>query len=480
MTIGEAGITNNDDDLQSITCNILLRSSQRWSVGPGGLSVSGTINTDIGDLLLIDGAGNTMLSGVISNTGGLAKDGLGTLTLNSSLNNTYTGQTFIHGGVLQVGNGTAAGSLGTGAVTDNATLAFNRSDVFTVSNPISGSGIVQQIGSGTLILSGSNSYSGTTTVTNGILKLANPSALGSIAGGTIVQNSGALDLNGLTISNELLTIYGMGSGGNGALVNNNTSATAIFNGAVTLGGNAGTGGLGNITLAGSINYGSFAFTKNGSGTLTLTGSQNWGNNASVTVLAGTLSYQQTAGVSTTLGITTPTLHITAGSVVNDYASNIDPFTDSINPSQHVQIVNDLGGSFNLMAGTSSVAGISGAGSTYVASGSTLNSNYIYQGTLTLAPGSRVVINPIIGGPTAPLSSLSSALNSTPISNSATNDPAAISTLDMTSSSSQTGVNNPAGIPTSSAPVGLTLVPEPATWILIIIGALCLICLGKRK
>ena len=313
----------------------------------------------------------------------------------------------------------------------------------------------------------------------GSVKFCSTAGIVLVVAGVVQAGTLHLQLNGLNIGNELLTIYGTGSGGIGALVNSNALAPAIFNGAVTLGGNAGTGGSGNITLAGSMNYGSVAFTKNGSGTLTLTGSQIWGNNASATVQAGTLTYQQAAGVTTTLGTISPTLHIAAGAVLNDYASNNDPFTDALNPTQHVQIVNDLGGSFNLMAGISSVAGISGAGSTSVAAGATLNSNYIYQGTLTLAPGARVVINPISGGPTASSSSLYGALSTMPISNLATN-PAALSPSDMPSSSVQTGVINPASLPTSTVPIGLTLVPEPATWILIIIGALCLLCLGKRK
>ena len=72
--------------------------------------------------------------------------------------NNYTGITTISAGTLQVGNGGATGSLGSGAVVNNSTLRFNRSDAVTVSNTISGSGTLVQQGSGALTLNGVNSY----------------------------------------------------------------------------------------------------------------------------------------------------------------------------------------------------------------------------------------------------------------------------------------------------------------------------------
>src|SRR4030095_4071054 len=100
---------------------------------------------------------------------GISKDGDGRMVISGE--NTYAGPTMINTGVLQVGNGGATGTLGNGAglVTNNATLAFNLSGAKTIGNPISGSGTVQQIGAGSVILTGTNDYSGPTQITAGKL-----------------------------------------------------------------------------------------------------------------------------------------------------------------------------------------------------------------------------------------------------------------------------------------------------------------------
>jgi outer membrane autotransporter protein len=87
-------------------------------------------------------------------------------------------------GTLQIGDGTATGSI-IGDVTDNANLAFNRSDVFTFGNTITGTGSVTQVGTGTTILTGTSTYTGPTTVTGGTL-----SVNGSIATSAVTVASG--------------------------------------------------------------------------------------------------------------------------------------------------------------------------------------------------------------------------------------------------------------------------------------------------
>ena len=110
----------------------------------------------------------------------MQQSGTGTTTLTGA--NTYTGGTTISGGTLQVGNGGTTGSI-TGNVTDNGTLAVNRSDTWTLRGAISGSGAVQKSGAGTLALTGTNTYTGGTTVSAGTLSISSDANLGS--GGTL-------------------------------------------------------------------------------------------------------------------------------------------------------------------------------------------------------------------------------------------------------------------------------------------------------
>ena len=107
----------------------------------------------------------------------------GTTTLSNTIASVATGvgqySTTIKS-MLQIGSGFTSGSLGTGSVTNSGILSFNRSDTATANNSISGSGQLFQIGSGTTILGGANSYTGGTTITTGTLQGTTSSLQGSI------------------------------------------------------------------------------------------------------------------------------------------------------------------------------------------------------------------------------------------------------------------------------------------------------------
>jgi autotransporter-associated beta strand protein len=123
-------------------------------------------------------AGNTY-AGQISGAGALAlAEGLQILTGA----NTYSSGTAIAvGSTLQLGSGGASGSI-TGNIEDDGTLVFNRdtSSNLTLNGVISGLGQVRQVGSGTTILSNNaNSYSGGSTISDGVLRLTAGGAAGS-------------------------------------------------------------------------------------------------------------------------------------------------------------------------------------------------------------------------------------------------------------------------------------------------------------
>ncbi|EBD3962651.1 autotransporter outer membrane beta-barrel domain-containing protein [Salmonella enterica] len=120
----------------------------------------------------------------IGGTGRVEKSGDDALTLSGS--NTYTGGTLISGGTLVAND---VNALGSGDVTDNATLELNTGGTFD--NAISGSGQVVKSGDKTLTLSGSNTYTGGTLISDGTLVASNVEALGT---GDVTDNA-TLELN---------------------------------------------------------------------------------------------------------------------------------------------------------------------------------------------------------------------------------------------------------------------------------------------
>jgi uncharacterized protein with beta-barrel porin domain len=163
----------------------------------GSLTGSGTVtNSGLAGATLTTGdATNTLFSGVIQDGSGptaLTKQGAGIFTLTGT--DTYSGGTTISAGTLQIGNGGTAGSI-VGNVTDNGTLAFDRSDTVTFGGAISGSGSLTQLGPGRLILSGTNSYTGATNVNAGALEVNGSIASSSfttVANGAFLMGTGTV------------------------------------------------------------------------------------------------------------------------------------------------------------------------------------------------------------------------------------------------------------------------------------------------
>ena len=173
------------------------------------------------------------LAGVVSGTGGINKVGAGTLYLLA--NNTYSGSTLISAGALSVGNGGTAGTLGAGRVTNNSSLFLNRSDSFTVSNSISGTGILTKLGAGTVTLLGTNTHSGDTRNYAGAISLGNNSALGS---GTLEMGDGVNgNISGAILSSDVTsrTISNAVDLRNSATFGSVTTGDLLFTGNVNAG-----------------------------------------------------------------------------------------------------------------------------------------------------------------------------------------------------------------------------------------------------
>ncbi len=249
----------------------------------GGTLVANDVNAlgtgDITDnaTLALNAVGD--FDNAISGSGKVEKSGDDTLTLSGS--NTYTGGTLISSGTLVASNVEA---LGTGDVTDNATLELNTSGTFD--NAISGSGQVVKSGDKMLTLSGANSYSGGTLISDGTLVASNVESLGTgdvTDNATLELNSGGDFTNYISGSGQVvksgddaLALSGANSYTGGTLISSGTlvasNVNALGSGDVT--DNAvlelNTGGTFDNAISGSGQV-----EKSGDGTLTLSGSNTY-------------------------------------------------------------------------------------------------------------------------------------------------------------------------------------------------------------
>jgi fibronectin-binding autotransporter adhesin len=174
----------------SINGAVTLTGSRSFIVADGAattdLTVSGAIDLKANTLTL-SGSGNTTISGAISNSTGsgslvVAAGPTSVIVLTNGAN-TYNGATTIEVGTLQLGNGGSTGSLSIDSVIANSgTLAFNRTNTVTQgadfsTAAITGTGNLIQAGTGDVILTAANSYTGATRVHAGTLSFLKQNSL---------------------------------------------------------------------------------------------------------------------------------------------------------------------------------------------------------------------------------------------------------------------------------------------------------------
>ncbi|MDI9076846.1 autotransporter-associated beta strand repeat-containing protein, partial [Salmonella enterica subsp. enterica serovar Lubbock] len=312
----------------------------------------------------------------IGGTGRVEKSGDDTLTLSGS--NTYTGGTLINGGTLVASNVEA---LGTGDVTDNATLALNTGGTFD--NAISGSGQVVKSGDKMLTLSGANSYSGGTLISDGTLVASNVEALGTgdvTNNATLELNTGGDFTNNISGSGQVeksgddaLTLSGANSYSGGTLISDGTlvatNVEALGTGNVT--DNAtlemNTGGDFDNAISGSGQV-----VKSGDETLTLSGANSY--TGGTTISGGTLVASNVEALG-------------SGDVTNDAVLELNTGGDFINSIGGTGRVEKSGDETLTLSGSNTYTG-----GTLISGGTLIASNVEALGTGDVTDNATLALN----------------------------------------------------------------------------------------
>lgn len=335
------------DEIWTSVVDNIWTTSGNWSDGsaPDGKIKASLIfdNSDAGDrtITAVDGA-YTKIKGINFNgvAGGFSMSGTGSFSMKS--------------GKLITGNGALTHNFNNiGFIGNGKGFTFGGTDSYIVGGVISGTSITQS-SSGTLTLTGNNTYSDGTTLIAGTIILGHDNALGT----------GTLTLDG------------------DCTLQSNNDARSVNN-LIDTGGNALTvSGTSNLILSGVISGAGGTLTKNGSGTLTLSGNNTYNGlttlnagglilsgqvGGALTVNGGTLSGTGTIGGTLTLagGIFSPGSSIGTTTITGDYVQNagstLEIEVENASGTLNSDLL-DVTGSATLASGnTISVTDISAAG-----------------------------------------------------------------------------------------------------------------------
>ncbi len=288
-------VTGEGQIVKSGSDELIVTGDNNYSGGTtisgGTLSAKDAASLGSGDVDIAENAKLELSQGTLDNnvTGGgqIVKSGSDELIVTGA--NDYSGGTTITGGTLTADH---ADSLGSGDIDNSGVLQVGEGEL---KNTLFGSGSLVKTGTGELTLSGDNSYSGTTTITDGTLIAASVNALGS----GDIDNSGVLQVGEGELKN---TLFGSGSlvkTGTGELTlngdNDYSGGTTISDGTL-IADHADSLGTGAVANSGVLQVGegelentlsgSGSLVKTGTGELTLGGDNSYSGDT--TIADGTL------------------------------------------------------------------------------------------------------------------------------------------------------------------------------------------------
>ena len=368
---------------------VLLANNKNHTVGGLTGASTGLYYGDAAGTFTVNKvSGTDTYGGIIQNVGTFIKDGAGTLSLTHANNNTtFPGALTVNNGVLELGG---AGRFNAGSYNGAISLSSNSSVLQIATSAdqalggaISGSGSLIKSGAGTLTVSGSNSYSGETTVNGGTLTASHANALGDAAGAVTVNSGGLLNVNANMTRTGTVTVNGgeLGTGNGSTLTNNGGGFVLTGSSAAAAVVLAGSGGLTvsspDARLWAQATY-SGATTVN-SGTLNICGYGGISTNSAVSIASGATvnltSFYAPENINRTIGGLTGAgvLNGNGGTVTVNKTSGTDTFSGVVSGAQG--LIKE-GASNLVLAGNNSFSGATtvNLGTLKVASGGSISSS----------------------------------------------------------------------------------------------------------
>jgi len=262
-SLADSGTTAITNSATTIPVTLTINPPAGSTTYSGAISDSGTANAIS---LVKSGAGTQVLAGTNSYSGGTTITG-GILNISADTNlGTTAGALTFNGGTLQLGAGVTINASRLVTLTASGGVVDTQANTGTIAASIGGVGGLTKVGNGTLILTGSNSYSGSTTVNSGTLSLATPSL--ADAADVFLATGAVLNLNfSGTDTIDALFIDGVcqPSGTWGAIGSAATHTTALITGTGLLNVSTGPSFASWINGFSSLSVANRALTANPSG-----------------------------------------------------------------------------------------------------------------------------------------------------------------------------------------------------------------------
>jgi fibronectin-binding autotransporter adhesin len=447
LTLTTGAITKNGTLSSTISGGILATPSGTFTVTTnGGMLTIGSALSGSANRLVVGGAGTLELTSVSTSNnfgGGIGLNG-GTLRISDPRNlggtATIPNRIDVIGGTLETlqsgltlnnvinVNGRAGGTLRPVTATSSLVLLGD--------NQLIGSGPLTKEGAGTLVIGGSNSFTGPVGVMAGALELQNPNALGVIVGAGVkntitlfdstrlnlhsdqaalnyndpisVAGNSTIDIGRLNVAAagdfflKSLSIAGNPTGAPTAVTVTNASndgSVLHFSGPVTLGGFSVIDASAATSFEGQVQGGG-TLSKTSPGTLFLAGSASNTYTGATTVLGGTLALAKTVGaisIPSDLTINGGTVRFDANDQIAD-GSNVSVLQGLLNANGKQDTIASLaitGGSVvtgtgRLLILTPGAPGApAGAGTPSAPVGAPIPGLLISGGVTTINPGGEI-------------------------------------------------------------------------------------------